>query len=102
LNDKKRRRKINEIIEREEGIAMTSELLKRISRDHAERLLDLSEEKYQLDMQSRMTNAVNKGREQGRQQGREQGRQEERQEIFKLIKSGKSLEEIEMLRSEAN
>jgi predicted transposase/invertase (TIGR01784 family) len=90
LNDKKKRRKINEIIEREEGIAMASELLMRISRDHAERLLDLSEEKFQLDMQSRMTNAVRKGRE------------EERQEIFKLLKSGKSLEEIEMLRSGTN
>jgi predicted transposase/invertase (TIGR01784 family) len=70
LNDKKRRSKINEIIEREEGIAMTSELLKRISKDHAERLIRMSEEKHELDIQSRMTNAVDKGREQGRQEGK--------------------------------
>jgi predicted transposase/invertase (TIGR01784 family) len=49
---------------------MTSELLKRISKDHAERLIRMSEEKHELDIQSRMTNAVDKGREQGRQEGK--------------------------------
>jgi predicted transposase/invertase (TIGR01784 family) len=86
LNDKKKRRKINEIIGREEGIAMASELLMRISKDHAERLLDLSEEKFQLDIQSKIVTAERKGRQ--------EGREEVKQEINDLLKSGKSPEEI--------
>jgi signal transduction protein with GAF and PtsI domain len=86
LNDKKKRRKINEIIERGEGIAMASELLMRISKDHAERLLDLSEEKFQLDIQSKMVTAERKGIQ--------KGREEVRQEINDLLRSGKSPEEI--------
>jgi predicted transposase/invertase (TIGR01784 family) len=52
LTDKAKRRKINEILEIEEGIAMASEVLMTISRDEVERALLQSELKYKLDKQS--------------------------------------------------
>jgi predicted transposase/invertase (TIGR01784 family) len=82
LKDKKMRRKINEIIEIEEGIAMASELLMRISKDHAERLELMSIEKHQLDIQSKIVTAERKGIQKGKQ------------EIIDMLKSGKSPEEI--------
>jgi predicted transposase/invertase (TIGR01784 family) len=50
LTDNGMRKKINEIIEQEEGIAMASEVLLEISRDEVERARLNSEYKYQLDM----------------------------------------------------
>jgi hypothetical protein len=69
-------------MEREEGIAMASELLKRISKDHAERLELMSIEKHQLDIQSKIVTAERKGIQKGRE------------EIIDMLKSGKSPEEI--------
>jgi predicted transposase/invertase (TIGR01784 family) len=86
LHDKGRRNKINEIMEHEEGIAMASEVLMTISKDEEERFRLMSEYKYQLDMQSKLTHAMQKGRQKGRQEGR--------QEIIALIKNGKPPEEI--------
>jgi len=57
---------------------MASEVLLNISRDEVERVRLMSEEKYQLDMQSKLVHAKREGR----------------QEIINLLKSGKSLEEI--------
>jgi hypothetical protein len=82
LTDMAQRKKINELIDYEEGIAMASEILMSISKDEAEKARLLSEYKYQLDLQSKLVHA------------KRQGRQEERQEIIKLLKSGKSPEEI--------
>ena len=56
------RGKINAIIEREEGIAMASEVLMTISKDEVERARLMSELKYELDTQSKMTYARNEGR----------------------------------------
>jgi hypothetical protein len=70
----------------EEGIAMASEVLMTISRDEAEWFRRMGEEKYQLDRQSELVTA----------------RREERLEIFNLLKSGKSIEEIERIRGDAN
>ena len=82
LTDKTKRGKINEIIEHEEGIAMASEVLMTISRDEVERARLMSELKYELDTQSKMTYARNEGRAEGKT------------EIINLLKSGKSSEDI--------
>jgi predicted transposase/invertase (TIGR01784 family) len=98
LKDTGMRAKINEIVEREEGIAMASEVLLTISRDEVERARLMSEEKYQLDMQSKLVHAKRQGRQAGmqagRKAGRKEGRQEGMQEIIKLLKSGKPPEEV--------
>jgi len=90
LNDKNKRGKINEIMEREEGIAMASEVLMTISRDEVERARLMSEYKYQVDTQSKMVYA----KREGIQIGLEKGRQEGEQKIINLLKSGKTPEEI--------
>jgi len=82
LRDNSMRKKINEILEREEGIAMASEVLLSISKDEVERARLMSEYKYELDMQSRMVDALRQGREEGKK------------EIVDLLKGGKSPEEI--------
>lgn len=61
LTDKGKRAKINEVIAREEGIAMASEVLLTISRDEMERARLMSEYKYELDTQSRITQAKREG-----------------------------------------
>ena len=83
LTDKSKRRKINEILEQEEGIAMASRELIRISKDERERARLLSELKYELDLQSRrVTERREKkaAREEGLREGREEGLREGRQE----------------------
>jgi predicted transposase/invertase (TIGR01784 family) len=90
LTDKAKRGKINEIIEHEEGIAMASEVLISISKDEVERARLMSEYKYQLDLQSKITYA----KRQGRQEGEAKGLQKGKQEILDLLKNGKSAEEI--------
>jgi hypothetical protein len=82
LTDKDKRRRINEIMKLEEGIAMASEVLKSISKDEIERARLMSEYKYQLDLQSKLVTAEREGRQKGKQ------------EIIDLLKSGKSPEEI--------
>jgi len=78
LTDKAKRTKINEILKYEGGIAMASEVLMSISKDEVERARLMSEYKYELDLQSKITHAKRQGR----------------QEILDLLKSGKSTEEI--------
>ena len=78
LRDTGMRGKINEILAREEGIAMASEVLLTISRDEVERALLMSEYKYQLDMQSKLVHAKRQGEK----------------EIIELWKSGKPLDEV--------
>jgi len=90
LTDKEKRQKINKIVEREEGIAMASEVLMTISKDEVERARLVSEYKYQLDTQSKLVDAERKGL----QKGLQEGKQEMKQEIINLLKSGKSPEEI--------
>ena len=82
LTDKAKRAKINQIIECQEGIAMASEALAAFTKDEIEYYHQISKEKYELDMQSRMADE------------RKKWRQEEKQEVITLLKSGKSLEEI--------
>jgi predicted transposase/invertase (TIGR01784 family) len=68
LTDKSKREKINEVLEYEEGIAMASEVLLRISRDEAERARLMSEYKYVVDTQSKVVQAKQEGRQEGRQE----------------------------------
>ena len=83
LTDESKRDKINEIIKRERGIAMASQVLMSISRSEEECMRLLGEEKYLLDRQSELAYE------------RKQGKREERQEILKMIKQGLSVEELE-------
>ena len=82
LTDKSMRWKINMIIEKEEGIAMASEVLIEISKDEIEQARLESELKYELDTQSNLTYAKREGRKEGQQ------------DIIDLLKSGKSPKEI--------
>ena len=114
LTDRGKRVKINEILKKEEGIAMAGETLITITDDERERLRLMSEEKYILDKQSDEVYARRKGRaeglaegreeglqegraegrEEGLQEGRAEGRAEERQRFLELLDSGLSVEEI--------
>jgi predicted transposase/invertase (TIGR01784 family) len=98
LTDRGKRGKINEIIGQDEGISMASEVLMTISRDEHERARLLNQEKSELDYQSRMAEAVQKGTQQGIQQGIQQGEKQGikkgERNIVELLKSGKSPEEI--------
>ena len=58
LRDRSKRQKINEILEYEEGIAMASEVLLTISKDEVERARLMSELKYELDTQSKVSYAM--------------------------------------------
>jgi predicted transposase/invertase (TIGR01784 family) len=70
LTDPGKRRKINEIVKRERGIAMASRELLNISKDEIERAWALSAYKYELDTQSLRVDTLREGREQGRTEGR--------------------------------
>jgi predicted transposase/invertase (TIGR01784 family) len=85
LPDKKRRRKINELVECEEGIAMASEVLMTISKDEVERARLMSEYKYVVDTQSKVVHAKREGLREGRVEGAAQ--------VIELIKAGKTPEE---------
>ena len=61
LTDKKKRRKINEIMEAEEGITMASEVLLTITRDEIEYARQMSKLKYELDTQSKLVHARREG-----------------------------------------
>jgi predicted transposase/invertase (TIGR01784 family) len=76
LTDKKKRSKINEIIEQEEGIAMASEVVMGWTQEEKEALWKMSREKAELDYQSWMTNAKRKAEREGLQQGIQQGLQQ--------------------------
>jgi predicted transposase/invertase (TIGR01784 family) len=65
LTDFKKRAKINEIVKAKEGISMASESLGTISPAEREYFLRLSEEMYELDVQSRETIARQEGRIEG-------------------------------------
>jgi predicted transposase/invertase (TIGR01784 family) len=62
VTDRSKRGKVNEVIAREEGIAMASEVLIRIRKDEAERARLMSEWKYEVDTQSKVVQAKREGR----------------------------------------
>jgi predicted transposase/invertase (TIGR01784 family) len=79
LTDKGKRRKINEIMEYEEGIKMASEVLLTISRDEIERARLLSEYKYVVDTQSKVVQARREGYSQAKTEAVEHIRQAQEQ-----------------------
>jgi predicted transposase/invertase (TIGR01784 family) len=80
LTDEEKRSKIIDIINREEGIAMTVSALGSITKNEAEFFRNLSLLKGELDYQDHMTHANKKGLEEGRKVGLEEGRKEGRKE----------------------
>jgi predicted transposase/invertase (TIGR01784 family) len=56
--DRGKRNLVNSIIEHEEGIAMAAEALLTVSKDEIARAYIMSQEKYELDTQSRLTAAT--------------------------------------------
>jgi predicted transposase/invertase (TIGR01784 family) len=79
LTDKSKRRRLNELVAHEEGIAMASEVLLRISKDEAERARLMSEYKYVVDTQSKVVQA--------KREGRSEGLREKAQEIARAMKA---------------
>jgi predicted transposase/invertase (TIGR01784 family) len=95
LPDKSKRGIINEIIAREEGIAMASEVLMTISKDDVERARLISEEKYILDTQSRLVHAKREGLKEGEQKGRQEGKLESQTDIARnALSEGLSVEVV--------
>ena len=79
LRDLDKRRKINEILQYEEGIAMASEVLMSISRDQVERARLMSEFKGEVDMRTHVNHA----------------KREEKKEIARNLKAmGDSVDKI--------
>jgi predicted transposase/invertase (TIGR01784 family) len=99
LTEREKRRKINEIMEMEEGIAMASKVLITISKDEIERARLMSEYKNQLDLQSKLVYAkrtgLKKGMAKGLQKGLEKGRTQGITEIARnMVKMGLPVETI--------
>jgi predicted transposase/invertase (TIGR01784 family) len=98
LTDKKKRDKIMEIINREEGIAMAVNTLVNITQDEIEyeRISGLI--KSQLDYQSGMETARRKGLAKGLKQGMEKGMEKRNLEIARKMKAtGFSDEQIQAI-----
>jgi predicted transposase/invertase (TIGR01784 family) len=91
MKDKSKRRIINEIMEREEGIAMANEVLMTISKDEVERARLMSEYKYQMDMQSKLVHAKRVGEQKGIQKGIQKGKIEDARN---MLNEGLSLDII--------
>jgi predicted transposase/invertase (TIGR01784 family) len=68
LTNKNKRAKINEILEKEEGIAMAGETLIHISRNEIEQARLTSELKYILDTQSKYVDGQRAGHAEGREE----------------------------------
>jgi predicted transposase/invertase (TIGR01784 family) len=87
ITDTTKRKKINQILETQEDIAMASQVLRTISKDEVERALLMSEYKFETDHQNKMV------------QAKRTGRAEAEKEFLSLLDSGKSIEEIKKLYS---
>jgi predicted transposase/invertase (TIGR01784 family) len=87
LTDRGKRGKINEVIAREEGIAMASKVLVTISKDEVERARLTSEFKYEMDTQSRIIEAERDGIRKG-------GKKRAIEIARKLKKRGLPIDEI--------
>jgi predicted transposase/invertase (TIGR01784 family) len=94
LTDEEKRVKIIEIINREEGIAMTVSALGSITQNEVEFFRNLSLLKAELDYQSGMTNAKREGHKEGIKEGIKEGLEKGRKEIFELLEQGLSIDEI--------
>jgi predicted transposase/invertase (TIGR01784 family) len=92
LTNKNKRKTINEIITYEEGIAMATKALIRISRDEIERARLMSEYKYEVDTQSKVVHAKREGMREGMQKGMQKGMREGMQkEKLEIARNSKKL-----------
>ena len=73
---------------------MASEELLKISKDEIQRARLMSELKYELDTQSRLTEAKREGLREGEKKGLKKGEMMGEQKIIDLLKSGKSPEDF--------
>ncbi|WP_461247222.1 Rpn family recombination-promoting nuclease/putative transposase [Treponema sp. R6D11] len=90
LTDEEKRAKIIDIINHEEGIAMATETLSKITQDEIEYARMTTLLKSELDYQSGMVNA----RRSGRKEGLAQGKEEERKYFIELLNQDLTKEEI--------
>ena len=98
LTDKSKRNIINEILEKEEGIAMASDSIYRISQDEVERARIMRAEKTELDYISYMDWAKEtgfaEGHARGHADGLADGEKKNQEFILDLIDQGLTAEEI--------
>jgi predicted transposase/invertase (TIGR01784 family) len=95
LTNRNKRKKINEVVKYEEGIAMAGKVLLEISRDEHERARLMSEYKYELDTQSRIVDAKRAGVREGMQKGIQKGMQKGIRETARSFKKmGIPIEQI--------
>jgi len=92
LTNKGKREKINEILDKEEEIAMAGETLIHISRDDIEQARLTTELKNKLDYQSGMVYAERKGRTEGHAEGITEGIAKGRTEGLQEGEQKRSLE----------
>ena len=95
LTDKEKRSRINEILRKEKGIAMASEVLITITQEERDTARRISELKYELDSQAMLVGAMRESHAEGREEGLEIGREEGRIETIKsLLINGVAAEQI--------
>jgi len=82
LTSKEKRSRINEIVALEEGIAMASSVLVKVSKDEEERARIMRQEKTEMDWASYMAEAEKEGQE------------KERQKFLEMINKVSSLDEL--------
>jgi predicted transposase/invertase (TIGR01784 family) len=102
LTDRSKRSKINEILEHEEGIAMASKVLMKISKDEIERARLLLDEKNSLDIQSKIVTAERKAERKGELKGVLKGQTERTNYFLELLNQGLSTEEIKQRLESSN
>jgi predicted transposase/invertase (TIGR01784 family) len=90
LTDPKRRAKIIDITNREEGIAMAVKTMTGFTQSELEYMRETARLKSELDYQSLMTNAKRKGLKEGLKEGIKEGRKE----VLELFEQGLSVDEI--------
>jgi predicted transposase/invertase (TIGR01784 family) len=99
LTDKSKRRLINEILTAEEGIAMAGKVVQGFTKHELELFHQISKDKWQTDMQSRLVYAQEEAREKGLKEGLQEGVQKglkeaKKEDVRMLKKHGISPEQI--------
>jgi predicted transposase/invertase (TIGR01784 family) len=89
----KRRKLLNEILQKHRGVSMATNTLLKISKDEIKRYRIIQEEKKQLDYISDINSSFNKGKAEGIEIGEARERNEA---IRKMIKFGVPTDKIAM------
>lgn len=95
VDDTKKRDIINQMIQKEAGLAMASTTLQKLAEDDAARVTLLSIEKAELDRESQLYYAKQKGIEIGREEGVQIGRESGYRDLLQSMReTGMTLEAI--------